>query len=211
MKKYIIYVDGFNLYHRRIKNTKYKWLDLKALAESFNFKDCEISKIRYFTAKVIATEDDPTIGIRQNLYIRALRTIPELEIHFGKFKRRTVKGKLLAEGNSLHKNIVKIEKFEEKGSDVNIATFMLVDCFQKECDVPVLISNDLDLAEPLKYIKTIFKLPVGLVTPATFFTADLKRYSSFRRKISDTQLESSQFPRKLRDIKGEISCPKKWL
>ncbi|MXX99047.1 MAG: NYN domain-containing protein, partial [Gammaproteobacteria bacterium] len=166
---------------------------------------------RYFTAKVIAREDDPTIRIRQNLYLRALRTIPELEIHFGMFKRRTVQGRLLAEGNSLHKKRVSIEKFEEKGSDVNIATFMLVDCFQKECDVPVLISNDSDLAEPLRYIKTILKIPVGLVTPATFFTAELKRYSSFQRKISDKQLESSQFPRKLRDNKGEISCPEKWL
>ena len=210
MKKYIIYVDGFNLYHRRIKNIKYKWLDLKALAQSFNFKDCEISKIKYFTAEVIATEDDRTIKERQDFYLRALRTIPEIEIHFGKFKRRTVKGRLLAKGNSLHKKIVEIEKFEEKGSDVNIATFMLVDCFQKECEIPVLVSNDSDLSEPLKYIKTILKMPVGLVTPATFFMAELKRYSSFRRKISDTQLESSQFPHTLKDNKSEISCPKKW-
>ena len=210
MEKYIIYVDGFNLYYS-IKKTKYKWLDLKALVQSFNFKDCDISKIRYFTAEVIATEDDRTIKERQDIYLRALRTIPELEIHFGKFKRRTVKGKLLAEGNSLHKNIVEIEKFEEKGSDVNIATFMLVDCFQAKRNIPVLISNDSDLAEPLKYIKTILKMPVGLVTPTDSFTTDLKCYSSFQRRISEEQLKSSQFPHTLKDSQGEISCPKKWL
>ena len=167
LKNYIIYVDGFNLYYS-IKETKYKWLDLKALIESFSFKDCKISKIRYFTAKVTPNDRDPDVGKRQAIYLRALRTIPEIEIHFGLFRKRVIKGKLLAEGNSLHEQIVKISKFEEKGSDVNIATFMLIDCFQKACDVPILISNDSDLTEPLKYIKTTFKLQIGLITYADF-------------------------------------------
>ena len=209
MKNYIIYVDGFNLYYR-LKNTKYKWLDLKALIESFSFEDCKISKIRYFTAKVIPSDSNPGVRQRQDVYLRALRTIPEIEIHFGLFKKQNVKGKLLAEGNSLHEQIVKISKFEEKGSDVNIATFMLIDCFQKACDIPVLLSNDSDLAEPLKYIKTTLKLPVGLITPADFFVAELKRYSFFKRKISDEQLENAQFPSKLEDNQGEFSYPKEW-
>ena len=139
---------------------------MKALIESFSFEDCKISKIRYFTAKVIPSDSNPGVRQRQDVYLRALRTIPEIEIHFGLFKKQNVKGKLLAEGNSLHEQIVKISKFEEKGSDVNIATFMLVDCFQNKCDVPILLSNDSDLTGPLKYIKTTLKLPVGLITPA---------------------------------------------
>ena len=232
MKNYIIYVDGFNLYYR-LKNTKYKWLDLKALIESFSFEDCKISKIRYFTAKVIPNDSNPGVRQRQDVYLRALRTIPEIEIHLGSFKKRTVKGKLLAEGNPLHEQIVKISKFEEKRSDVNIATFMLVDCFQNECDVPILLSNDSDLSEPLKYIKTILKLPVGLITPAAPlapghctkllntsvglitptnpFMKGLRQYSSFKREISDEQLKNSQFPSKLKDNQGEFSCPKEWL
>ncbi len=210
MKNYIIYVDGFNLYYG-IKDTKYKWLDLKALMESFNFEDCKISKIRYFTAKVTPNERDPDVAERQNIYLRALRTIPEIEIHFGSFKRRTVKGKLLRKDNSLSDKIVEISKFEEKGSDVNIATFMLIDCFQNKCDVPILLSNDSDLTEPLKYIKTTMKLPVGLITPTDSFVKELRQYSSFKRQISDEQLENAQFPRKLKDNQGEFSCPKEWF
>ena len=210
MKNYIIYVDGFNLYYR-LKKTKYKWLDLKALIESFSFEDCKISKIRYFTAKVIPNDSNPGVRQRQDVYLRALRTIPEIEIHLGSFKRRTIKGELLEKSNPLHKKIVEISKFEEKKSDVNIATFMLVDCLKSECDVPILLSNDSDLSTPLKYIKNILKLSVGLITLTGPFAKGLRQYSSFKREISDEQLKNSQFPSKLKDNQGEFSCPKEWL
>ena len=209
MKNYIIYVDGFNLYHS-IKKTKYKWLDLKALIQSFSFKDCKISKIRHFTAKVIPNDSNPGVRQRQDVYLRALRTIPEIEIHFGSFKRRSVKGELLEKGNPSYRKIVKVSKFEEKGSDVNISTFMLIDCLKNECDVPILLSNDSDLTEPLKYIKTILKLPVGLITPAKFWVSKLHQYSSLRRKISSERLKNAQFPLKLKDKQGEFFCPKEW-
>ena len=93
----------------------------------------------------------------------------------------------------------------------DVTPFMLADCFQKECDVPVLLSNDSDLAEPLKYIKTTLEMPVGLITPAHFFVAKLKRYSFFSKKISDEQLKTAQFRLKLKDDDGEFSCPKDWL
>ncbi len=202
-------MDGFNLYFR-LKKTPYKWLNLKSLIKSFSFQDCHISKIRYFTARVIDQPDDPSIESRQHMYLRALKTIPEVEIHFGQFKRRTVYGQLLEKDNPLYKKKVKISKFEEKGSDVNIATFMIADCFQNKCDVPVLLSNDSDLSEPLKFIKTVLKKPIGLVTPTSSFVTELKRYSSFRRKISEEGFKSSQFSQTLKDRAGTFSCPKKW-
>ena len=125
----------------------------------------------------------------------ALRKIPELSD---------------AEAKEAVANIA-ASKFEEKSSDVNIATFMLVDCFQSKCDVPILLSNDSDLSEPLKYIKTILKLLVGLITPTNPFVKGLRQYSSFKREISDEQLKNAQFPLKLKDDQGEFSCPKEWL
>ena len=102
-------------------------------------------------------------------------------------------------------------KFEESSSDVNIATFMLIDCFQKACDVPILLSNASDLSEPLKYIKTILKLPVGLITPVDFWVSKLHKYSSLRRKISNEKLRNSQFSLKLKDNQREFFCSKEWL
>ena len=213
MKKYVVYVDGFNLYYGlrdkyKSKQIQYKWLNLKSLVESFNFEDCCISHIRYFTARVKSIGSEK--GTRQNVYLRALRTIPEITIHFGQLKSRNVKGILLEKGNPKHKQIVTISKFEEKGSDVNIATFMITDCIGDLCDVPVLISNDSDLSEPLKYIRTKLKKPVGLITPHDFFMENLGRYSSFKRRISKKQFRDSQFPIKLTDKNGTFHCPKKW-
>lgn len=42
---------------------------------------------------------------------------------------------------------VEVLKSEEKGSDVNLATYLLVDCYRSDCDVAVIVSNDSDLAE----------------------------------------------------------------
>ncbi len=68
-RKYVLYVDGFNLYYRMVKEKpQYKWLNIKSLFESFNFKPHPITKIRYFTAKVAS--QDSSKHIRQNLYIR---------------------------------------------------------------------------------------------------------------------------------------------
>ncbi len=44
---------------------------------------------------------------------------------------------------------VEVVKTEEKGSDVNLATYLLLDAFRRRCDSAVVISNDSDLAEPI--------------------------------------------------------------
>ena len=53
-------------------------------------------------------------------------------------------------------------KTEEKGSDVNIATYMLTDAFRKDCDQLIVITNDSDLAEPVRIINKELFIPVGM-------------------------------------------------
>ena len=79
-----VYIDGFNLYYGCLKGTPYKWLDLDALCRRLLPKH-EIQRIRYFTALVSARPGDPQQPIRQEIYLRALRTIPHLSIHLGRF------------------------------------------------------------------------------------------------------------------------------
>ena len=214
-KNYGIYIDGFNLYYRLLKKyPQYRWLNVKLLFESFNFKFYPIAVIRYFTAKVGSSKKDHSIHIRQNIYLRALRTIPEMHIHYGQFKKREVMGKLEERDNLSFGRIVKVSKFEEKGSDVNLASYMLLDCFSGRCDVPILISNDSDLSTPLKIIKTVFKKPIGLITPDTnkkMAVQDLKKYASFHKGISEIQLQQSQFPRVMTDKEGSFYRPKQWV
>lgn len=50
--------------------------------------------------------------------------------------------------------VVEVHKTEEKGSDVNLATFLLVDGFDQLYDEAVVISNDGDLAGAIHQANT---------------------------------------------------------
>jgi uncharacterized LabA/DUF88 family protein len=58
---------------------------------------------------------------------------------------------------------------EEKGSDVNIASHLLIDVLGRTVDAAVLISNDSDLALPIRQAR--LRVPVGVVNPNRSFTA----------------------------------------
>jgi len=79
-----IYIDGFNLYYGCIKDTPYHWLDVAKMCHLLLPKD-KIHRIKYFTALVKARSNDPDQPVRQQLFLRALQTIPNLEIILGTF------------------------------------------------------------------------------------------------------------------------------
>jgi len=70
-----VYVDAFNLYYGCLKGTPYRWLDLGTLCTRLLPKD-PINRIRYFTATVSARPDNPDAPQRQQVYLRALETVP---------------------------------------------------------------------------------------------------------------------------------------
>ncbi len=72
-----VYVDAFNLYYGCLKGTPYRWLDLGTLCTRLLPKD-PINRIRYFTATVSARPDNPDAPQRQQVYLRALETVPGL-------------------------------------------------------------------------------------------------------------------------------------
>ena len=85
IKRTNIYIDGFNLYYRSLKDSPYKWLDLKSLFSKLLPQDYSIQTIKYFTAHVSAL-GDPQRPLRQKIYIRALEEhITEIKVYYGKF------------------------------------------------------------------------------------------------------------------------------
>src|SRR5437899_2369590 len=80
-----IYIDGFNLYYGALKNSVYKWLDPAKMCRKLLKATDTIEAIKYFTAEVAARPHDPDQPVRQQTYLRALRTIPNLEIILGHF------------------------------------------------------------------------------------------------------------------------------
>lgn len=74
-----VYVDGFNLFYGALRRTSYRWLDLGTLCQVLLPNDA-VRRIRYFTARVNSRPDDPGKSQRQDVYLRALVTIPELNL-----------------------------------------------------------------------------------------------------------------------------------
>jgi uncharacterized LabA/DUF88 family protein len=199
-----VYVDGFNLYYGAVKNTPYKWLDIAELCRQV-LPGITINRIRYFTALVKASPTDPQITQRQQFYIRALETIPNLTVHYGHFLQSVVPMRL-ASPPATGSPMVRVVKMEEKGSDVNIATYMLTDAFRSDCDQLIVITNDSDLAEPIRIINKELKIPVGVFNPQTQDTADRKHHLSGRAGAppkAHPSVELRKFAKFVREIRSE--------
>ncbi len=106
---------------------------------------------------------------------------------------------------------VKVLKTEEKGSDVNIATHLIHDGYQRRYEVAVVITNDSDLREPLRIVRRELGLVVGVINPHTGKTSkELAREASFVKAIRKWVLRESQFPKTLNDDRGIIRKPTEW-
>jgi uncharacterized LabA/DUF88 family protein len=204
-----VYVDGFNLYYGAVRGTPYKWLDVRRLSELL-LPGHSIEAVRYFTARVSARKDDPHKPTRQQIYLRALRTLPGLEIIYGSFLSHDVM-MLLAEPNPVEPKFVKVTKTEEKGSDVNLATHLMHDAHLGRFDSAVLITNDSDLLEPIRIVRRELKLEVGILNPHNQTPSRvLLRHASFVKQIRAGALRASQFPNELTDGKGLFRKPRVW-
>jgi len=204
-----VYVDGFNLYYGAVKGTAYKWLDIQKMVQLILPKN-QILKIKYFTALVNARPQDPDQPIRQQMYLRALKTIPNLEIILGHFLTHPVKLPLVnpLPGQSHYAEVIKTE---EKGSDVNIATHLLHDGYQCAYGVAIVISNDSDLVEAIKIVRNELNKGVIVLNPRPNSPSqELKRTATFVKDIRQGVLAASQFPISLKDRNGTFNKPPSW-
>ncbi len=157
-----VYVDGYNLFYACLKGSTFKWLNVHALVCNLLPRN-RIDKLRYFTAQVSARPHDPSQPQIQQTYIRALATLPEVEVHYGHFLTHEVSMPDAAAWKGGRYRPVRVMKTEEKGSDVNLATHLLVDAFDNHFDVAVIISNDSDLKEPIRLVRDRFGKKIVLL------------------------------------------------
>jgi hypothetical protein len=199
-----VYIDGFNLYYRLLKDSpKLKWLDLKALAVHLLQPQNQIQTIRYYTAR-ISGRFDPLAPARQQVYLDALQSIPEITVHHGNFLLSKpwaglvhppqMRGGNVPVFNPPYPVVAKVWKTEEKGSDVNLASHLIRDACQGEFDVAAVLSNDTDLVEPVRIVTQELGLPVGLLCPVPTPATGLATVASFIRHVRIQHLQSSQFP-----------------
>ena len=113
-------------------------------------------------------------------------------------------------------NTAEVWKTEEKGSDVNIATYLLLDAFDKDCEAAIVISNDSDLAEPIYQVKNRLKVKVVVFHPLRERTPGVVPHPNFKLVratasksviIKESSLIASQFPNTIADAHGTITKP----
>ncbi len=203
-----VYVDGFNLFYGALRRSPYRWLDVGALARILLPRD-DIHRIRYFTARVTSRPDDPGKAQRQDVYLRALRTTPGLTVHFGLYLTSTVRMPLAAPGPGVART-VEVIKTEEKGSDVNLATYLLLDAFRQDCQVAVVLTNDSDLKEPIAVAQRELGLVVCVVNPHPPERRSRALQAGLFRRLRPGALARSQFADVLEDRNGKIHKPPGW-
>lgn len=214
-----VYIDAFNLYYGCLLGTPYKWLDLRAFCEA-SFPGDQIKDIHYCTARIRPNPHDLDKHVRQDTYLRALKTLTGLHLHEGNYSRTTPKMPLHPVPLPPTKpTLVKVVKNEEKGSDVNLATWLLLDAFDKAFDAAVVITNDSDVAEPIRQVRKRFGYRVMVLhscsRPGRGPSMDLRKAAGVRGGASplivdDSLLAASQFPAVIGDAAGTFHKPADW-
>ena len=204
-----VYIDGFNLYYGALRKTPYRWLDLRELCRCILGSGHALRRIRYFTADVKPTSDDLEKNVRQQLYQRALRTLPETEIHKGRFVQRPRWMPLARPMPGILERIL-IDRVEEKGSDVNLATHLVLDAAQRDFQAAYVLSNDTDLVEPIRLVRQTFSLPVHVVSPHRIRSRRMQASATSYALLDHTLLPDCQFPRELSDRRGAFHKPPEW-
>ena len=163
------YIDGLNLYYggRHLcgrESPGWRWLDVVKLVEllvsrnrSWTARQAAVHRIAYCTA-LIGGVPDAQAPHRQGTYLAALGAEPRVVVELGNFVTRNVRGIDTSTG-ALHT----VQVPEEKGSDVNVATHLLIDLLTDKIDAAVLITNDSDLRLPAQHARG--RLPLGTVNP----------------------------------------------
>lgn len=223
-----VYVDGFNLYHMRLQRQRqFRWLNLKAMADQLVQPPHTISKVKFYTARV-SGNIDPAAPAKQQAYLSALGTVPEIEVTYGRFLFGEKWAFLLQPPAARPASyswtlpgprMVQVSKVEEKGSDVNLASHLVRDAFLNRFTEALVLSNDTDLVEPIRIVTQELGKRVGIIAPrrarqhqAPIPSPSLRRVASFVLYLDDNHLAAAQFPDSLsRTGAPPIIKPSSWV
>lgn len=185
MKRVIAYIDGFNLYYglRSNKWKRFYWLNLQKMVGHLLKPDQELVYTKYFTSIVNRPERKYK---RQAVFLEALRTLPDFDIHFGHFLGETMTCRHCGHTYLTH---------HEKMTDVNIAVELMLDAFQDRFDVALLVTADSDLVGPIKAVKQLSKQKrVVVAFPPKRYSNALKQTANAYTNIGRNVLAKSVFP-----------------
>lgn len=196
-----------------------------------------VDRVVYCTARISGSpvSGNPTGAAEQDAYLRALRNAGSIDVlSLGSYVSRVAQGPLAVPDRRGHPVLtnpawpivvkdgsgnddpdatfmVSVGRREEKGSDVNVASHLLLDVLQNTVDAAVVISNDSDLEFPVCEARR--HVPVGMVNPTRGYTAGRLSGSPtagvgghWWYRLTPADLKAAQLPQ----IVGTIRKPTLW-
>lgn len=180
-----VYVDGFNLYHglHDWAGRRLLWLDLHVLAQSLRPLQ-RLTALKYFTAPVL---DDPGAQSRQAHYIEGLTKLrPTVEVVQGRYERKPMECRDCGSTWT---------SYEEKETDVNIATRIVADAYAGSSDSIIIVSGDSDLAPAVRVARNANpRLFVAAAFPPERFSRELKDLMPSSFHIARSKINQAQLP-----------------
>ena len=205
MERVVVYIDGFNLYYglRSRGWRRYYWLDLRRLSENLLRPRQVLAAIRYFTARISPEPGDRDKPVRQSMYLEALATLPDLQIHYGYHVAREQRCPSCGATR---------QTYEEKMTDVNIAVELLGDAQDDAFDTAIIISGDGDLASPARAVRERYPEKRAIVAfPPGRHSAGLRIAAAGYFTIGRDVCRDSQFPDRVAKADGYVlTRPQGW-
>lgn len=218
----------------------WRWLDLRALSQSIlsgpgaPWAGARIERVVYCTARIRGAGNQSGQH-DQDTYLRALKAHGAVDVmEMGTYVSRVATAPLAVadrrqrpvlahpawpvmvrdahgEDSPQATFMASVARREEKGSDVNVASHLLLDIVEQRADAAIVISNDSDLAFPITQARA--RVPVGTVNPTVSYLAGALAGSSadgvgghWWHQLTATQLTAAQMPETI----GKISRPSGW-
>ena len=217
----------------------WRWLDLRKLSNSLiannsNWPGASLAHVVFCSARINGALNQDG-QLRQDAYLRALKQSNSVdELSMGNYVSRTSiaplatpnkRGKpilttpgwpiMIKDGQGAHQPgavfMASVARREEKGSDVNVASHLLIDVLDGAVDAAIVISNDSDLAFPVKSMRQ--RVPLGVVNPTVGQTAGkLKGQASegagqhWWYQLQPSDLTNAQLPAQV----GRVRRPVGW-
>ncbi len=181
----IAYVDGFNLYFglRSQRLAHLYWLDVAAMISRLLERRELLVATKYFTSRVSGS---PEKAKRQNTYLEALQTRPQLSMYFGVYQTHP---------RNCHSCGTVWEVHSEKMTDVNIAVELMTDAHRNLYDTAVIVSADADLSPAIIAVRALYPdKSIIVMFPPGRGSVRLEQIATAKRRIRPWVLAASQLP-----------------
>ena len=230
------YVDGFNLYKGILQDkNNLKWLDLRSFCQS-RWPEKKLAEVYFFTAGLKERFRGDDAPRRQHTYIRALegsgvhvikgvfRKDPDWLRLYGTTHNQIIQPTLAdpigliqeafdaAADKAKPDNLTgHVWKFGEKGSDVNLASYLLVETLSDPSKGALVISGDSDLCTPIRFaVKAGAEVKVSVPNKGQGVSA-LRQAASYVEEMHADWLKNHQFPKQVLTTSGKhVIRPEKW-